>query len=83
MESVKLSIKKELQDANVKSAVISSILFFIIAFPDLFVAVDNVLRKIVGGKFMNIHLVVLGIHSVLFGVLFYFINILLHKHLMM
>ena len=77
-----MNLKKDLQDANVKSAVISSLLFFILAFPELFQAVDSLLRKIAGGKFMNIHLVVLVIHSVLFGVMFYYINQFLQKRVL-
>ena len=74
-----MNFKKELQDANVKAAMVSSLLFFILAFPDLFQAVDTLMRKILGGKMYNMHLIVLTIHSVLFGVLFYYINQFLQK----
>tara|TARA_B110000858_G_C17680567_1_gene416389 strand:- start:179 stop:415 length:237 start_codon:yes stop_codon:yes gene_type:complete len=75
-----VELRRKLNDVNVKAAIISSILFFILAFPDLFIAVDGLLRSIVGGRFMNIHLVVLTIHSVLFGILFYFANKMLHNY---
>ena len=74
-----MNLRKELQDTNVKAAVVSSLLFFILAFPDLFQAVDTLMRKILGGKLYNMHLIVLTIHSVLFGVLFYYINQFLQK----
>ena len=74
-----MNLRKELQDTNVKAAVVSSLLFFILAFPDLFQAVDTLMRKIIGGKMYNMHLIVLTIHSVLFGVLFYYINQFLQK----
>jgi hypothetical protein len=73
-----MNFKKDLQDANVKSAIVSSLLFFVLAFPELFQAVDSLLR-IVFGKFDNMHMVVLVIHSVLFGVLLYYINQFLQK----
>ena len=74
-----MNLRKELQDTNVKAALVSSLLFFILAFPDLFQAVDTLMRKILGGKMYNMHLIVLTIHSVLFGVLFYYINQFLQK----
>jgi hypothetical protein len=80
LSEFKSKVNKELNDVNVKAAIISSVLFFILAFPDLFIAVDNLLRIVAGGKFMNMHLVVLAIHSVLFGVLFYFANKMLHNY---
>lgn len=76
-----MNIRKELQDTNVKAAIISGMLFFILAFPDLFQAVDTLLKMIVGGRFANMHLVVLLIHSVLFAVMFYFVNRFLQKRL--
>jgi uncharacterized membrane protein (DUF106 family) len=76
-----MNFKKDLQDANVKSAIVSSLLFFVLAFPELFQAVDSLLR-IVFGKFDNMHMVVLVIHSVLFGVLFYYINQFLQKRVL-
>ena len=69
-----MNIRNELQDTNVKAAIISGMLFFILAFPDLFQAVDTLLKMIVGGRFANMHLVVLLIHSVLFAVMFYYVN---------
>ena len=74
-----MNLRKELHDTNVKAAMVSSLLFFILAFPDLFQAVDTLMRKILGGKMYNMHLIVLTIHSVLFGVLFYYINQFLQK----
>lgn len=76
-----MNIRKELQDTNVKAAIISGMLFFILAFPDLFQAVDTLLKMILGGRFANMHLVVLLIHSVLFAVMFYYINRFLQKRL--
>jgi len=76
-----MNIRNELQDTNVKAAIISGMLFFILAFPDLFQAVDTLLKMIVGGRFANMHLVVLLIHSVLFAVMFYFVNRFLQKRL--
>jgi hypothetical protein len=76
-----MNIRKELQDTNVKAAIISGMLFFILAFPDLFQAVDTLLKMIVGGRFANMHLVVLLIHSVLFAVMFYFVNRFLQKRI--
>lgn len=76
-----MNIRKELQDTNVKAAIISGMLFFILAFPDLFQAVDTLLKMILGGRFTNMHLVVLLIHSVLFAVMFYYINRFLQKRL--
>ena len=78
-----MNIRKELQDTNVKAAIISGMLFFILAFPDLFQAVDTLLKMIVGGRFANMHLVVLLIHSVLFAVMFYYVNRFLQKRLTM
>ena len=76
-----MNIRNELQDTNVKAAIISGMLFFILAFPDLFQAVDTLLKMIVGGRFANMHLVVLLIHSVLFAVMFYYVNRFLQKRL--
>ena len=76
-----MNIRKELQDTNVKAAIISGMLFFILAFPDLFQAVDTLLKMILGGRFTNMHLVVLLIHSVLFAVMFYYINRFLQKRI--
>ena len=78
-----MNIRNELQDTNVKAAIISGMLFFILAFPDLFQAVDTLLKMIVGGRFANMHLVVLLIHSVLFAVMFYYVNRFLQKRLTM
>ena len=39
-----MNIRNELQDTNVKAAIISGMLFFILAFPDLFQAVDTLLK---------------------------------------
>ena len=78
-----MNIRNELQDTNVKAAIISGMLFFILAFPDLFQAVDTLLKMIVGGRFANMHLVVLLIHSVLFAVMFYYVNRFLQKKLTM
>ncbi len=77
-----MNIRKELQDTNVKAAIISGMLFFILAFPDLFQAVDTLLKMIVGGRFANMHLVVLLIHSVLFAVMFYYVNRFLQKRVL-
>ena len=77
-----MNIRNELQDTNVKAAIISGMLFFILAFPDLFQAVDTLLKMIVGGRFANMHLVVLLIHSVLFAVMFYYVNRFLQKRVL-
>ena len=75
-------IQEELLNNSVKSAFLSGLLFFIVAYPELFKTVDSILSQLVGKSFTNIHLLVLFIHSILFGVLYYFLNRLLYKKLL-
>lgn len=81
IQKVKDFIYDELHDSNVKAALISGFIFFILAFPDLFKAVDSLLRTIFGSNITNLHIVVLLIHSVIFSVLFYYVNRFVQKKL--
>ena len=74
-------LSKLLSEQNFQATLTAGILFFIVAFPDLFHLVDNLVRQIpgLGGPVGKNRILVLIIHTVVFMTLTYFINKILSQ----
>ena len=66
-----MSIKKSLAMKSVQVSITAAILFLIVANPMLFNIVDMGLATILGTKYGTNHMIVLVLHSIVFGVLMY------------
>lgn len=74
-------IKHMLHDNHVQSAIISGVLFVLVAWPDLFDVVSKLISRIpLVGKNMNTSkIITVLLHAVVFAILTYWVNKLLAK----
>jgi len=66
-----MSIQGSLTTKSVQVSITASILFLIVANPMLFNIVDIGLASILGTKYGTNHMIVLFLHSIVFGLLMY------------
>ena len=66
-----MSIRKSLAMKSVQVSITASILFLIVANPMLFNIVDMAIATILGTKYVTNHMIVLVLHSIVFGLLMY------------
>ena len=67
-----MSIKQNLAMKSVQVSITAAILFLIVANPFIFNVVDMGLATILGTKYGTNHMIVLFLHSIVFGLLMYF-----------
>ena len=67
-----MSIRQSLAMKSVQVSITAAILFLIVANPLIFNIVDLGLSTILGTKIGTNHMIVLVLHSVVFGLLMYF-----------
>ena len=67
-----MSIRQSLAMKSVQVSITAAILFLIVANPLIFNIVDLGLATILGTKIGTNHIIVLVLHSVVFGLLMYF-----------
>ena len=81
MNQEESKLKRMLHDNHIQSAIISGILFVLVAWPDLFDAVSTLISKIplVGKNANTSKIITVVLHAVVFSILTYWVNKLLSK----
>ena len=67
-----MSIRQSLAMKSVQVSITAAILFLIVANPFIFNVVDMGLATLLGTKYGTNHMIVLFLHSIVFGLLIYF-----------
>lgn len=80
---LKEEVQEMVEDNHIQSAIISGVLFVLVAWPDLFNVVTNLINKIpmVGKNLATSRIIAVFLHAVIFAFLTYWVNKLLSKKL--
>ena len=74
-----MKMLRKLNDSSVQSAVAGAIIFILVANPFIFDQVNRLFTMILGTRYEDNRYLVLFVHSIVFGLLLFYVNKLILK----